>query len=274
MPVIKLPSGKIHFLEAGQGLPVILLHANPGDSRDFDAVFESLARRFHVFALDWPGYGQSASFDVALDSPLEKFDAVLREFILERNLAPVVLIGNSVGGNVAARLAIRHTEMVAGLVLVSPGGFTQHNLVTHLFCKLQGSKLAMPPSVWARMYLKIKTRFTRAMIDRAGHEQSTPSRKQLNRKVWQAFLSPNHDLRSSAKNIDKPTLLLFGQYDPAIRAKQDGRVASLAMPNAELEVFLCGHAVFAEMPEAFLKRVVPFIERCQGDGFSQGSATQ
>lgn len=43
----------------GEGPPLLLLHANPGDHRDYDAVIPALAARFRVIALDWPGYGAS-----------------------------------------------------------------------------------------------------------------------------------------------------------------------------------------------------------------------
>jgi pimeloyl-ACP methyl ester carboxylesterase len=39
--------------------PLLLLHANPGDSRDFEAIAPSLSRHFRTIAIDWPGYGAS-----------------------------------------------------------------------------------------------------------------------------------------------------------------------------------------------------------------------
>jgi len=60
MPVVNLSSGNLHYLESGRGVPLILLHANPGDSRDFDAILPRLAKDYRVLAPDWPGYGESA----------------------------------------------------------------------------------------------------------------------------------------------------------------------------------------------------------------------
>ena len=45
----------------GRGRPLLLLHANPGDSRDYEAVVPALSGMFRVHALDWPGYGLSAA---------------------------------------------------------------------------------------------------------------------------------------------------------------------------------------------------------------------
>ena len=59
MPELQLSTGRVHYTESGAGTPLLLLHANPGDSRDFDPVIPALAQRHRVLALDWPGYGRS-----------------------------------------------------------------------------------------------------------------------------------------------------------------------------------------------------------------------
>ena len=70
MPTVNLLSGTAHYDESGQGVPLILLHANPGDSLDFEAVIPTLAQHYRVLAIDWPGYGRSAAPD-----PLEAVGA-------------------------------------------------------------------------------------------------------------------------------------------------------------------------------------------------------
>ena len=59
MPHVALPSARVHYTAHGEGAPLVLLHANPGDSRDFEAVIPALACTHRVLALDWPGYGAS-----------------------------------------------------------------------------------------------------------------------------------------------------------------------------------------------------------------------
>ena len=57
---IQLGSGWVHYAEEGKGSPLILLHANPGDGKDFEAIIPVLAQQYRVIALDLPGYGESA----------------------------------------------------------------------------------------------------------------------------------------------------------------------------------------------------------------------
>jgi pimeloyl-ACP methyl ester carboxylesterase len=259
MPSVKLPNGAVHYTESGEGVPVVLLHANPGDSRDYDGVISELSKSYRVLALDWPGYGKS---DIPINPEsisLSLFDQTLREFLSALSLPSVFLVGNSLGGNVSVRLAVESPELVRGLVLVSPGGFTRHNFATRFFCKVQGSRFSLSPRRWASTYLKQRSDTTAAMLQRAAGEQARPERIALNRAVWRAFTQPAHDLRESAKLITAPTMLLFGEHDPAIPAKRDGKIAEELMPGARVAVLPCGHVAFAEVPDKFLDQVVPFL---------------
>lgn len=262
MPIINLSSGTVHYSESGQGTPLILLHANPGDSKDFDAVIPVLARQYRVLALDWPGYGESVAPDQLSKVSPEYFYRVLREFLTALALPPVLIIGNSLGGNAAARLAIEEPELVRGLVLVSPGGFTPHNMITRMFCQFQANRFSFSPRFFAARYLRHRTPTVQAMLERAATSQATNERIALSRAVWRSFIVSDHDLRQRASAIKAPTLLIFGKYDPVIPAKKDGVIAHQTIQGSKLYVMQSGHAPFAEKPEEFLIKVLPFLADC------------
>ncbi len=260
MPHVELPCGMIHYTEEGNGPPLLLLHANPGDSLDFSGVISSLARHHRVIAIDWPGYGQSELPPRPEDTSVLNFYEAFKEFLTAMSLPAAWIIGNSVGGNVAARLAAEHPEAVRGLVLVAPGGFTPHNLATRLFCRLQGSKYALSPRFFAGLYLRKRTAHVKAMLARAAGPQSESGRRELNRSLWRDFARPANNLREIAKAIRVPVLLVFGQFDPAIPARRDGSVARNLLPNARFVTLPCGHAPFAEVPSQFLALVEEFMK--------------
>lgn len=259
MPSVNLSTGSVHYLEQGQGVPLVLLHANPGDSEDFEAVIPALAKSHRVLALDWPGYGRSDAFTDPSTVNVMHLHQTLCEFIAALALPPAFLIGNSVGGQVAARLAIESPQLVRGLVLVAPGGFTPHNFLTRAFCSVQGSRFSLSPHRFASLYLKHRNAATKAMLQRAKTLQATPARLALNRALWRSFARPESDLRAAASSLRVPALLLFGQYDPTIPAGRDGQVASRCIPVARFVVLPCGHAPFAEVPELFLEQVQRFL---------------
>lgn len=87
MPFIQLSTGSVHYTEHGQGFPIVLLHANPGDSQDFKAVIPALAEHHRVFALDWSGYGQSAMPAQPETANVLLYCNVLREFLTTLKLS-------------------------------------------------------------------------------------------------------------------------------------------------------------------------------------------
>jgi len=267
MAVVHLSSGVVNYVDAGQGVPLVLLHANPGDSLDYEAILSALAERYRVLAVDWPGNGASALPPAGATVNAGFVYDVLREFLAALKLPPALFIGNSLGGNAAARLAIEAPELVRGLVLVSPGGFTVHDVVTRAFCRLQGSRWALSPRRFAGWYLKHRTPTVRGMLERAATAQASVARLAINRSVWRGFLEPEHDLRQRARAIAAPTLLIFGAQDPVISARTDGPAAARAIRGARLVVMPSGHAPFAEIPEAFLAEVLPFLAECTSGRF-------
>jgi pimeloyl-ACP methyl ester carboxylesterase len=114
MPTVNLPSGVVHYVELGQGVPLILLHANPGDSSDFEAVIPALAQHYRVLALDWPGYGRSAVPDQLKVVSAHFFYNILREFLKALALPPALFIGNSLGGKCRSTIGDRVARVGAG----------------------------------------------------------------------------------------------------------------------------------------------------------------
>lgn len=259
MPMIHLAAGNIHYLDAGSGEPLLLLSANPGDSRDFAAVMPELAKHFRVIAPDWPGYGRSTAAVAVEAIDTGYFATVLTQLVEALALPPVRIIGNSVGANAAVRLAAECPERVKALVLVSPGGFTAHNPFTRAFCRWQGSRFALPPRVFAGLYLRRRTPVVREMLARAEAEQAAPAALAVNRAVWRSFGGSGNDVRGMADRIAAPVMLVFGRYDPVISPWTDGRSARRCLPQAEWRLLPCGHAAFAEVPEAFLETVSGFL---------------
>jgi pimeloyl-ACP methyl ester carboxylesterase len=260
MPVIDLSGQRLAYRDEGRGPVLVMLSANPGDSRDFDAVAPKLAERLRVIRPDWPGYGSSpAPEPVERTSPIYYFE-VLCKLLDALDIHAAHFIGNSIGGNVAVRYAITKPERVLSLVLVSSGGFTAHNAVSRLFCKLMG-KPGFNRAIrgaFTRASFPVHTAWSLAMIERALGEQATPIANAVNAANWRGFIEPEHDLREAARAVRAPTLVMNGRRDRALPPDKDGRATAEAIPGARLLVPDCGHAPFAELPDWFLDTVNSF----------------
>src|SRR5436309_4229742 len=112
---------KLHYLEAGRGAPIVLLHGLGGDGSRWRPNIEPLAKDFHVFALDQIGFGES-------DKPLANYHTgMLAEFLVDFLKAVGVpkasLVGNSMGASVALYTAAKFPNVVDKIVLADGGGF-------------------------------------------------------------------------------------------------------------------------------------------------------
>jgi pimeloyl-ACP methyl ester carboxylesterase len=265
MPYVATRAGRVFYEDRGAGRPVVMLHANLHDHRDFDAVAERLSSERRTIAIDWPSHGESdpVAPGQSLGGPL--FAEALAEVLAEVAPEPAVLIGNSVGGYAAARLALDHPELVAGLVLVNSAGFIRPTPVTRLFCRVLGSP-AVARRVLPRMvprYMRPRNDADRAIAERVAARARTADGAQVAAAVWRSFNDPAYDLRSRAAAIRVPTLLVWGTRDVVLPAKA-GRQTHAALPGADLETLPVGHVVFASDPEGFLALVEPFIARGGG----------
>ena len=260
MPDIDLKGQHIAWREDGRGPALLMLSANPGDGRDFDAVVPELAKRFRVIRPDWPGFGGSPAPQPPERASPEYFFETLCALLDALDIRRAHFVGNSIGGNVAVRYALAHPGRVASLVLVSPGGFTAHNAFTRLFCRLMGRPgFNRAVRRWfTQANMPVATPWTRAIVERAVGEQAAPAATAVNAANWRAFASPAHDLRAAARGVRAPTLVINGRRDRAIPADRDGRCAAEAIPGARLLIPDCGHAPFAEIPDWFLAAVTEF----------------
>lgn len=249
--------GRVAVDVSGDGPPVILLHATLHDRHDFDPIAPRLAAENTVIAVDWPGHGDS---DPAPEVTAPKLAAVLEEVVAALGVGPAVLIGNSVGGYAAAKLALGRPEAVAGLVLVNAGGFSPQDPVSRSFCRALGTpsiaRRAAPAVVAA--YMRSASEEDRVIADRAVARIRTAEGLETFTSLWRSFNDPDHDLRTRARAITAPTMIVWGTRD-RVASTRFGRAAHAAIPGSVLRTLPTGHVVFASSPDAFLAVTQPFI---------------
>ncbi len=157
MPTLQTSLGAVSYTDEGSGPPILLLHAALHDHTDFDAVRAELTQGRRVLTLDWPGHGASPLPPVPLRAA--QFGDLLVEFADLLDLRNLVVVGNSVGGYAACRLALERQERVSGLVLVNTGGFTPHSVFTRFMCAVMGRPAVVRAvfPAFVRAYMQPKT---------------------------------------------------------------------------------------------------------------------
>lgn len=261
MPSVSTRLGEVVYETRGEGVPVILLHANLHDHHDFDTVASRLAENYRTIAVDWPWHGESKGL-----STIERLSAmtladVLEEIVATLNLPPAFFIGNSVGGFAAARMAITDPEQVRGLVLVNNGGFINMSLSVRFICRVLGipffTRLLLP--YFVPRYMVPQTPADEAISKLVQERVRTRSGAAAAAAIWRSFTDTRYDLRSRGSQIKAPTLIAWGDRDTTFPPDAKYLVQK-CIPGSQLKVFDSGHVVFSSKPDEFLGAVEPFFQ--------------
>ena len=251
------------FADHADRPPLVCLHAvghGAGDSAAFRARH---AHHFRTLALDWPGHGRSDA-DSAPPSAA-RYAALLAGLLDALALPPAVLIGNSIGGAAAVRLAAARPDRVRALVLCNPGGFTRPSFVKRAYTRALAWIFARGAGR-ARWFPRFWRAFcARVLATPAAAEQrdriiaAGPEMAPLLRDAWRNFAAPDDALHPLLPSLACPVLVTWSLGDPvnplfvnrgAIRLFRDGR----------LHTFAGGHAPFLEVPDAFDAVFATFIQ--------------
>lgn len=259
--VLTLGAGRpsIEVLEAGDGPPLLFLHG-AGGIPTWEGALPLLARRYRVHAPLLPGFGQSTGLEFLedqLDLFLHGFD-VMEALGLER---PYV-VGESMGGWIAAEMAALRPKEIGRLALAAPVGLWRdeapiadmfgmmtHELVPYLF----HDTTCAPAQRMLGVGALLSDRDDRT-------EEQVEFLLALARGFRTAakflFPIPEHGLEKRLRRITAPTLVLWGTGDRFVQPLY-ARVFADAISGARLEMIDdAGHLIGLERPEAYTEAVV------------------
>ena len=111
---------RLHYLDCGSGDPIVLLHGNGSMIQDFTSsgLVETASQNHRVIAFDRPGFGHSARPRGTIWTPAAQADLIHRA-LKKIGITRAKVLGHSWGASVAVSLALKHPEIVAGLILAS-----------------------------------------------------------------------------------------------------------------------------------------------------------
>lgn len=262
---IKTRNWDIHYHEAGQGHPLILVHGGgPGASgwSNYHLNLPTLARKYRVFAIDLPGWGksQSVSYEQRDNS------GVLAEFMEALDIQRAAVVGNSMGGSSCIRLAYERPELVSHLITMGsaagvPGMFDAAGLSEGV--KALEAAYFHPGPETMRNFIATMAFDSRHVTDEfvAERVKATLARPD-HIEGWKSGHGKPMVRIDQAKlpTIAAPTLLMHGRDDRTVNFTAALHLAR-AIPNSRvLVVNRCGHWVQLEHAEEFNRTVDSFIE--------------
>lgn len=253
--------GRVAVTTQGTGPLLVLVPAAGRAAADFEPIVPALARQYRVAALDWPGTGASPPAERPRAASASAFASVLGE-VLRALDEPAVVLGHSVGGFAAARLAIDDPDRVVGLVLVDALGFLPFGRLQRAFCAAKGlpTVTRAVEGYLARAQTIRRNAHTANVFARVDAAIEDPAFVEITAALWRSFPHPESDLREAAKTIRCPTLVCWGWLDPVVPVL-GAYAAARTIPGAKLSLFRTGHTPFVEDTAGFLREVEPFLAR-------------
>jgi 2-hydroxy-6-oxonona-2,4-dienedioate hydrolase len=247
---------KIHYVEAGSGAPVILIHGLADNVKVWDSVIPLLAARFRVVAFDQIGFGRSEKplLNYRVSTLVDFLDGFLTELKIQR----ASLVGNSLGGWVAAAFAAAHPERIERLVLSDAAGY---------------SALAKTMDPRALAALRLASRNDLAYlgpltfhdkryyqdIDLAFKERVTAGDSYTIGQLIDSMIRGEDALDHSLQAIHRPTLILWGREDKLIPLGFGEQFHQEITGSQLLVIDNCGHMPQVESPREFATAVLRFL---------------
>lgn len=223
---------QLHFIEQGQGQPLILLHGN-GESCDyFEHQIPYFSKDYRVIAIDTRGHGQSPRGEKPFT--IAQFAEDLHDFMDESDIEKAVLLGFSDGGNIALTFALKYPERVDKMIL-------------------DGANL-FPRGVKPLYQWPIEFGYRIAKLFSKKSEKAKQNAEMLGLMVNEPNIDP-----AELSRLTMPVLVVAGNNDMIKDAHT--RLIHNNLPNAQLSILEGDHFVANKHPEAFNKVVVEFLRK-------------
>ncbi len=264
-PVLgRVPRSGLAFLHAGSGAAVVLLHGWGASKELWWSTIKALEPFYSVYAFDWPGHGSPA-----LETDADILDALVESTATTCDtlgLHQIVLVGHSLGGNIAARVAIERPELVARLVLVDAAIDSRYlSALSRLYVDPRWGEAAI------RLNRRLSGPFAR-MGARVPHEHGggvvwpwmrrARYMARVDTHVLHSFLAALHrgSIADRVDAITQPTLVVTGEHDPLVHPRQAYLLAD-AIPCARLAIIKGAyHTPMDERPADFYRALLTFLD--------------
>ena len=252
---------RIHYLEAGSGPTVILLHGLGGDVTNWALTLPTLAKDYHVYAIDQIGFGKSDK--PPINYRIGTMVDFLNGFYKAASIPKATLVGNSLGGWIAASFALAHPDKVEKLVLVDAAGYSPQRIgvppITRTqLAPLNAATLAEVKQVMSLIFHN-KALLTDAFVEKAFADKLKRGDGYTINQFTEMILRGDDYLDGQTKAIKAPTLVIWGRED-GLTPLAMGEAYAQDIPGAQTAfIEKCGHVPQLECALPFHQALLKFL---------------
>jgi pimeloyl-ACP methyl ester carboxylesterase len=249
---------KIRYVDAGSGPVVVLLHGLGGNSTNWVFNTPALAQKYRVIVPDQVGFGTSDKplINYRVGTYVDFLDKLLSELKVER----ATLVGNSMGGWVAAAYALKHPAKVERLVLVDAAGFAPPkefdlSTLSGLNPSTRDEMKRLAGMVFFNPLLK-----SDAAVDMLLAQRMSAGDGYTIQRLVESIYRGEDMLDGKLAAIKQPVLLVWGREDGLTPLAREGERFKREITQAQLLVFeQCGHVPQVEKAAEFNAAVLKFL---------------
>ena len=265
----------VHYRDEGNSndsIPIVLIHGTGSSLHAYDIWSDNLKKSNRIIRMDLPAFGLTGPF-LSRDYSISNYTTFLKEFLDSINIRQCILVGNSLGGEIAWRFALEEPLMAKKLILIDPGGYPVISKSVPI-----AFKLAKIPFL-NKFLTYITPRFlVRASVENVYFDKSKVSDSLVNRYFELSLRKGNRNAiidrlkvstnltngtktYTSIKNIKKPTLIIWGSDDQLIPVENAYKFNN-DITNSKLVVMQeTGHVPMEEKPLESLKFTIDFLNK-------------
>lgn len=274
---LKTSRGDLHYNEAGQGHPLIMLHGSgPGANSwsNFHQNIAALSRKYRVILLDLPGWGKSYQIDPR-EFPRQMANAeAVRDLLDGLDIPNAAIIGNSLGGMAALMFAASFPDRITHCITMGCGP-----LPGLQYPFTPGGRLSEGLQILVDAYRTPNYETFRRLVSIMVYDQNSVRDDIINARLDAALANPAHienyllvpighpepasnwdSVADALTRVTTPTLLIHGRDDRVINFEVSLKIMNI-LQNSSLHVInRCGHwaqlehaALFNNMVDAFIR---------------------
>lgn len=256
---VQVFGANIVYTEAGDPAKptVILLHGLGGSTANWATNIAPLSAQFHVIALDQVGFGKS-------DKPNLKYRVItfvdfLDKFMTEIKVEKASLVGNSMGGWVAAWMAIKYPNRVEKIVLANSAGIVPASFVPDQMYQLNNSTRDEIRANMKLIFANPLLQTNEGLVDQFMTARVTANDGGTINSIIDSIKRREDLLNDRLGDVKKPTLVIWGKQD-GLLPLADAHTFNKGIAGSELLLFDgCGHVPQFEKAVEFNKAVMEFL---------------
>jgi pimeloyl-ACP methyl ester carboxylesterase len=269
---VEIEGRRVNYVDIGEGseTPVLFIHGLSGCWQNFLENIPFIAQTRRVIAPDMPGFGESEM--PAQRISIELYARVVETLCERLGLDAVVAVGNSMGGFIAAELAIKHPQRVERLVLISAAGISSSNVyrapaltVGRIGAAVMANQTVDNRHIAARprsrqMALALVARHPRLLAPEVAYEALL---RGANKPGFYDALRAciEYDFRERLPDIGCPTLIVWGENDTILSVRDADEYEKLIPSTRKVVMRDTGHVPQVERPAAFNELLLDFLEQ-------------